>query len=292
MAPFSVAHLVDTEDVDFGKPDADMGKVWRSATRGKPETLELSFIEPVGAAFLRIFETPLSVADVERVVIYPEGSPSERIMPIQISFSDDQRARTWSLKGARSPSKRIDVTFRPTREGFIEASAVVLLDRNQHAYYPISALATSSAAPDDPDVITAEEALADESPEAKPRDALEEFDEVAAQTQLDKARKRPTVYAFAAILKAHPKSDAAVEAVHELAAIIASMPSSGAASSARRALERLVTHYPDTEAAKIVSQALKEAESGGPRPRPGANNNPPSFPPQVWPPRVRLPRMR
>ncbi len=292
MAPFSVGHLVDTVDVDFAKPDADIGKVWRSATRGRPETLELSFIEPVSAAFVRIFETPLSVADVERVVVYPESGPPVQIMPIQISFSDEQRARTWSLKGARSPAKRVDVTFRPTREGFVEANAVVVLDRNQHAYYPLSALATSSAAPGDPDIITEEDALADEHPAPKPRDALEEFDEVAAQTQLDKARKQPTVGAFAAVLRDHPKSDAAVEAVRELAEIIASMPNSGEVTTARRALVRLVTHFPDTEAAKIVSAALREAESGGPRPRPGANNDPSGPAPPVWPPRVRWPRTR
>ncbi|HVW39567.1 MAG TPA: hypothetical protein VHB99_19750 [Pirellulales bacterium] len=278
-APFSVAQVTGKEDMFFRDMKEDWGKAWQSERRGKPEGLELTFAAPVSPRFLRVFETPLP-AQVDEVVLHPVSGPPQRLRPAKVGFdAANRRARTWSLGTSRPPTERIEITFLPTVEGFVEVDAVALLDQEGRLYYPVAARATSSAADDDPDLLNDDEPLAAqvdkaESPDETSSESLDKVDEVVAAAQLDEARQRQTVAAYATLLKDHPNTAAAVEAVRDLADIVAKAPP-GEAYSARRAMERLVTRHPDSDAAKEVSGALDEARQRGPRPPPPANRRPP-----------------
>ena len=278
-APFSVAQVTGKEDMDFRDIREDWGKAWQSERRGKPEGLELTFAAQVSPRFLRVFETPLR-AQVDEVVLYPASGPPQQLRPAMIGFdAANRRARTWSLGSSRPPTERIKITFLPTVEGFVEVDAVALLDQEGRLYYPVAARATSSAADNDPDLLNNDQLIAaqvdkTESPDETSSESLDKVDEVVAEAQLDEARRRQTVAAYAALLKGHPHTAAAVEAVRDLAEIIATAPPSEA-FPARRAIERLVTRYPDSDAAKEVSDALDEARRRGPRQALPPNRRPP-----------------
>lgn len=262
-APFSVAQVTGMEDMDFSDLAEDFGKAWRSERRGEPQILELTFAAPISPRLLRVFETPMP-AQIDKVVLYPVSGPPQRIKPAKIGFdAANRRARTWSLGSSRPPTERIRITFLPTEEGFVEVNAVALLDQRQRPYYAVAARATSSAAADDPDLLDAEQAFAAEphlvdAPVEESRGSLEKVNEVVAEAQLDEARNLQTVAAYAALLRDHPRSAAAVEAVQDLAEMISTAPHKEA-YSARRVFERLVTRYPDSDAAKAALNAMAEA---------------------------------
>lgn len=262
-APFSVAQVTGMEDMDFSDLAEDFGKAWRSERQGQPQVLELTFAAPVSPRLLRVFETPMP-AQIDKVVLYPVSGPPQRIKPVKIGFdAANRRARTWSLGSSRPPTERIRITFLPSEEGFVEVNAVALLDQRQRPYYAVAARATSSAAADDPDLLDAEQAFAAEpnqidAPVEETGGSLEKVNEVIAEAQLDEARNLQTVAAYGALLRDHPRSAAAVEAVRDLAGMISTAPHSEA-YSARRVFERLVTRYPDSDAAKAALNAMTEA---------------------------------
>jgi len=269
--PFSVVQVTGTEDMEFEDPQADFGKAWRSATRGVPEVLELTFAQPVSALYLRVFETPL-FAKVQKVVLYPDAGPPIVIKPVQLSFDAENHVRTWSLGEVRPPSRRAAITFHPTTEGFVEVDAVALLDRQQQPYYPVGARATSSAVADDPDVVdergpsVADRIEAANAPPAQGDDVLDKADEVAAQVQLDKARSTHIINDYVLILKHYPETQSAVAAVRDLAQMRQALWRTGKWRVIMDAFDRLGQHSPDSDAAKLVPQALREADLPSSRP--------------------------
>ncbi len=283
--PFSVAQVTGMADMDFQDPAEDFGKAWRSARRGEPEVLELTFAAPVSPRLLRIFETPLA-ARVDEIVLHPVNGPPQRIKPIKMDFdAQNHRAQTWGLGASRPAVMEVEITFSPSEEGFVEVDAVALLDQRQNAFYAVAAKATSSAVADDPDILGIGQALPtqqDESdgPDAKSNDSLAKVDEVLAEAQLNWARKQQAVAAYAAVLRDYPNTSAAVEAVRDLAEII-DRASSSEAYSARQALDRLMTRHPDSNAAKQVWEARGAARgrSGSP-PSPENRRPSPGMPPR------------
>lgn len=263
-APFSVAQVTGKEDMHYQNMAEDFGKAWRSEPRGKPEVLELTFEKPVRPRYLRVFDTPLPAdIDEEQVVLYPVNGPPQSVRPAKVNVgAANRRARTWSLGRNRPPIDRIKITFLPTVEGFVEVDAVALLDEEQNLYYAVAARATSSCAEDDPDLLGTERpsvAQTDQTGDShkESRDSLDKVDEVIAVAQLDEARKLQTVGAYAALLKEHPNTAAAVEAVRDLADLVATARP-GEANLVWRAIDRLVAKYPDSEAAK-EAEAIIEA---------------------------------
>lgn len=222
-------------------------ELWRLSTGDEPELLEVTFDSPVDAAHVELLEPSLP-AKIERAIIEaPDGSQTE-LRPVEVFYHDG--VRRWSFGASRrARTERFRLRFRPTEDGYVELAGVAVLDRMGNQHPPVLVRAVSEAG---------------EGAKPKPPDALEQFDEVAAQSLLEKAKKQPTVAAYAAVLKSYPKTSAAVEAVRALAEIIATLPRSGTASFARKALDRLVTHFPDSDAAKEVPDALREATPASP----------------------------
>lgn len=266
---------------------------WTLSTGDEPESLELTFDDPVDAAHIELVE-PTGPAMIDRAAITAVDGSTIEIKPIDVYFHDG--IRRWSLgTKRRAPTNRLMIRFRPTEQGVIELSGVAVLDRSGQPQFPTlvravtkpanaakppagatqnRAATSGDAEADSPDDTRTQVAANtpgssgdDEAHDAKGADSVDAIEELARQ-ELTKAREDPSrsIDRYVKLLgdKDYVKTQAAVEAVRDLKEIIDTRRGTGAVSSARRALKGLVTHYPDSDAAKAASGADRP-ERGRPK---------------------------
>jgi hypothetical protein len=236
------------------------GAMWRLNAGDQPESLEVTFENPVDAAHIELFE-PVSPAMIDQAVIESADGSTAEIKPVPVFHQDG--VRRWSFGSTRrAPTKRLLIRFRPTTDGVVDLAGVAVRDRSGDVLFPTLVRAVNKVG----DRVNTAPATGDEDQGtgAEAEDPIEELARQELTIAQNKQPRRAADYAKFLGDPSYVKTKAAIEAVADLEQIVNETPKSSDAKLARGLLARLARTKKDTPLGEEASRVLRSTNYRSP----------------------------